>query len=73
MLDGLLFQPAGTETTQQTRAGIPIYRGGAVGFEEWRFKITGRVQSIKNQCGVHEPESVRKTENQLVALSAMVV
>ena len=73
MLDGLLFQPAGTETTQQTRAGIPIYRGGPVGFEEWKFKIIGRVQSIKNQCDVHEPESVRKTENQLVALSAMVV
>ena len=73
MLDGLLFQPAGTETTHQTRSGIPIYRGGPVGWEEWKFKIIGRVNSLKNQCDVLDPDSVKKTENQLIALSSSVV
>ena len=73
MLEGLVFQPPGTETTQQTRAGVPIYRGGPLGFEEWKFKILGRVQSIKNQCDIDDQESVRKMENQLVDFSAKVV
>ena len=60
MLEGLIFQPSGTETTQQTRAGVPIYRGGPLGFEEWKFKILGRVQSIKNQCDVDDQENVRR-------------
>ena len=66
MLDGLLFQPAGTETTNQTRAGIPIYRGGPLGFEEWKFKIRGRVQSIQNQCREDDAWSVIERDNKLV-------
>ena len=73
MLDGLLFQPPGTDFSQQTRAGIPIYRGGAQGFEEWRFKIQGRVRAIENQCKIDDEESQEKTKCQLIDLSAKVV
>ena len=55
MLDGLLFNPSGTETTNQTRAGIPIYRGGALGFEEWKFKILGRAKAIRSQADEKTP------------------
>ena len=73
MLEGLLFQASGTEITLQTRAGIPIYRGGPLGFEEWKFKILGRVQSIKNQCAGEDEQSVTDMENKLVDLSAKVI
>ena len=73
MLDGLIFQPPGTQTTQQTRQGVPIYGGGAQGFEEWQFKIEGRVKAIEAQCDPDDPESVRKMRNQLIKLSTDVV
>ena len=73
MLDGLFFQAAGTDTSHSTRAGVPIYRGGAVGFEEWKFKIQGRVKSIENQCDPHDEESTILMNNKLVDLSSKVV
>ena len=66
MLEGLLFQPSGTETTHQTRAGIPINRGGALGFEEWKFKILGRVRPIQSQSDPKDAQSVLDMENKLV-------
>ena len=63
MLDGLLLNPSGTETTNQTRAGIPMYRGGAFGFEEWKFKILGRVQALKNQIHDHDENSKKEMED----------
>ena len=73
MLDGLLFNPSGTETTNQTRAGIPIYRGGAFGFEEWKFKILGRAKAIRSQADEKNPESVAEVEKKLVDFSSKVV
>ena len=73
MLDGLLLNPSGTETTNQTRAGIPMYRGGAFGFEEWIFKILGRVKSIKSQADEKNPESIIEVEKKLIDFSSKVV
>ena len=73
MLDGLLFNPSGTETTNQTRAGIPIYRGGAFGFEEWKFKILGRVKAIKANENADDPESIAEVEKKLIDFSSKVV
>ena len=70
MLDGLLFQPAGTDASHITHAGVPIYRGGAVGFDEWKFKILGKVSSIENQCNPHDEESATKMNNILVDLGS---
>ena len=72
-MDFFLFQPAGTETTNQTRAGIPIYRGGPLAFEEWKFKILGRVHSIQNQCREDDAWSVIEKNNKLADLSAKAV
>ena len=46
--------------------------GSAVGFDEWKFKVLGRVHSIKNQADLKDKTSVRTMENQLVDLSAKV-
>ena len=73
MLDGLLFNPSGTETTNKTRAGIPVYRGGAFGFEEWKFKILGRVRSNKSQAAEKNPESILEVEKKLIDFSSKVV
>ena len=73
MLDGLLFNPSGIETTNQTRDGIPIYRGGAFGFEEWKFKILGRVKSIKSQVDEKNPKSIIEVDKKLIDFSSKVV
>ena len=73
MLEGLLFQPSGTETTHQTRAGIPIYRGGALGFEEWKFKILGRAKAIKSQADEKNPESIAEVEKKLIDFSSKII
>ena len=72
MLEGLLYNPAGSDATQQTRSGIPIYNGSASGFDEWKFKSLGLVRSIKKQCDFKEKNSGRGMENQLDDLSAKV-
>ena len=73
MLDGLLFNPSGTETTNQTRPGIPIYRGGAFGFQEWKFKILGRAKAIKSQLNEKDPDSIAEVEKKLIDFVSKVV
>ena len=48
MLEGLTFQSSGQPHLSETRAGIPKYKGGPYGFEEWKFKVTGKVKNLKS-------------------------
>ena len=69
MLEGLLYNPAGEDAAPQTRSGIPIYNGSAIGFDEWKFKVLGRVHSIKKQCDFKDKTSIKDMENHLIDLS----
>ena len=47
MLDGLTYHPGNAvQVLAETRAGIPKYQGGPIGFEEWKFKVFGKVANI---------------------------
>ena len=69
---GLLSQPVDTDSSHSTRAGVPIYRRGAVGFEEWESRILGKAKAIENQGDPHDEEGTTIMNNKLIDLSAKV-
>ena len=70
MLDGLLYHAAKVDT-QETKGGVPKYRGGPAGFEEWKFKILGRVKSIR--ISHRDDDDNSEIDKKLVELSSKVL
>ena len=50
-LEGLKYLPEGQVMAQEmeTRSGMPIYAGTAVGFEDWHFRILGKLAVQKKK------------------------
>ena len=72
MLEGLTFQPGGSsQALAETRAGIPKYKGGPLGFEEWKFKVLGKVANIKMAYNAEDDASLK--EIKLIELLANVI
>ena len=72
MLDGLTFQPGGgTAVLAEPRAGIPKYRGGPHGFEEWKFKVLGKAANIKK--AYDEPDDDILKQRRLIELLSNVI
>ena len=62
MLDGLTYVPNTRSQHQEgileTKAGIPRYRGQALGFSEWKFKVEGRLIAIENQAAYEDDANI---------------
>ena len=72
MLEGLTFQPGGlSQALAETRAGIPKYKGGPLGFEEWKFKVLGKVANIKMAYNGEDDAPIK--ERKLIELLSNVV
>ena len=72
MLDGLTYQPGNTfQVLAETRAGIPKYSGGPTGFEEWKFKVLGKVKNIK-QAYIGEDDEAQRNRK-LIDLTSNVI
>ena len=78
MLDGLLYRPDSAVTTHETKSGIPKYTGGPIGFEEWKFKIEGRIAALNAQVITVGDESAiaasrGEVDRKLIEFSSKVV
>ena len=72
MLEGLTYQPGSSvQVLAETRAGIPKYKGGPLGFEEWKFKVLGKVANIKMAYNGEDDASLK--ERKLIELLANVI
>ena len=72
MLDGLTYQPGNVaHVLAETRAGIPKYQGGHSGFEEWKFKVLGKVANIGKAYSAQDDEFLK--ERKLIELLSSVI
>ena len=72
MLDGLTYQPGNVaHVLAETRAGIPKYQGGPTSFEEWKFKVLGKVANIKKAYSGEDDASLK--ERKLIELLLNVI
>ncbi len=55
----------------ETKAGIPRYRGQALGFSEWKFKVEGRLIAIENQAEYEDDSNLSKRKT--IELGSRVV
>ena len=70
MLDGLLYQPTEVNV-QETKGGVPKYKGGPAGLKEWKFKILGRVKSIS--IAHREDDDTHAVDKKFIELSSRVL
>ena len=62
VLYGLTYSPGGPEQLEETRKGVPIYSGTAVGYETWSFKINTRLGAINSGTGEQEVKDAKVSE-----------
>ena len=63
-----MFSASNSAHIPETKAGVPRYRGGPSGFEEWKFKVLGKVSAIKAGYGGEEDHGLR--DRKLIELSS---
>ena len=68
---GLLFSASNSAHVPETKAGVPRYRGGPSGFEEWKFKVLGKVSAIK--AGYVDEDDHGLRDRKLIELSSWSV
>jgi hypothetical protein len=62
VLYGLTYSPTGVDTLEETRKGVPIHTGTAVGFETWAFKVRAKMTAIDAVEQKPEDKARKKSE-----------
>ena len=66
-LEGLLYRPEGSSTTEETQAGVPKYAGHAWNLEEWKFRVMNKKKAIEMMTDTEKiPEKIADLASRII-------